>query len=288
MAIQINAGEGVKRTDEFLVDPLQIKADNSVNGRWLPHDEVDILAKVRSFEQHGQLQPVVARRLPDKTLELVMGWGRRNAAIRYNELHPDSPMKLRVCVVDKISDEEALCKNIAENRDRKATTPMDDAINHVKLRKHGWSDKKIAEDYGYKQAYVSQLKKLLSLPPDVQMKVHSKEISVGAAISLASTGLSAQEQQEAMQAATVPGQKKLSTEGIKRYIREKKQVTGKGEPRTIKEIREYLHELEVNGVSQEIKGIASSLIAFVDGRIKDETLTKRLCGLFDNGDFYQG
>lgn len=288
MAMQISAGDGVKRTDEFLVDPLNIKADNSVNGRWLPQEEEDILAKVKSFEENGQLQPVVARRLSDKTLELVMGWGRRAAAIRFNELHPDKPMKLRVCVVDKISDEEALRKNVAENRDRKDTTPMDDAINHVKFRGHGWTDKRIAEYYGYKQAYVSQLKKLLTLPVDIQMRVHRKELSVGAAISLAATGLSPDEQKEALQAGTVVGQKRLSTEGIKQYIRDKKQVAGKGEARTVKEIRDYLRGLEAEGATPEIKGIASSLIAFVDGKIKNETLTKKLAALFSGENVYLG
>ena len=94
-------------------------------------------------------------------------------------------MKLKCCV-SIMNDEEALRRSIMENRERSETTPMDDAYNQRRLREEcGWTDVRISDFYKVSPPYVAVLKKLLLLPTDIQLRVHTKQISVQAAIALA-------------------------------------------------------------------------------------------------------
>lgn len=184
MAMKIEAGD-VKRTELFLIDPQEIVVDQSANGRWQPHAEADIAARVASFEAVGQLEPVTVRRIAGNRVQLVFGYLRHAAALEYNRRHPDATMRLK-CTVAQWNDEESLVHNIRENRDRKSTSPVDDAHAQRRLREeHGYPDVKIAELYGVSGAYVSQLKKLLSLSRETQELVHRNELSVSAAMALA-------------------------------------------------------------------------------------------------------
>jgi hypothetical protein len=73
-----------------------------------------------------------------------------------------------------------------EGRERRETTPVDNAVAQRRLREdYGWTDTKIAEFYRCSAPYVGTLKKLLTLPTRVQRLVHGKELSVQAATALA-------------------------------------------------------------------------------------------------------
>src|ERR1700722_14138738 len=184
MSMKLNAGE-VGRSDEFLIDPQEILVDEALNGRWQPHDDQAVEHMVKSFEGDGQLQAVQVRRVHDNKVQLVLGYRRYNAAKLYNERHTDSPMKLK-CKVVIVNDEEAFRRNIVENRERAECSPVDDAHNQRRLREgFGWTDTKIAEFYPVRPPSGGVLKKLLTLPNDVQKLAHGHQLSVQAATGLA-------------------------------------------------------------------------------------------------------
>src|SRR5271165_1247268 len=214
MSMKLNAGD-VGRTDEFLIDPQEILLDDALNGRWQPHDDQAIEQMVKSFEDEGQLQAVQVRRVHDNKVQLVLGYRRYNAAKLYNERHPDQPMKLK-CKVVIVNDEEAFRRNIVENRERAECSPVDDAHNQRRLREgFGWTDTKIAEFYHVSPPYVGVLKKMLTLPNDVQKLVHERQLSVQAATGLAD--LPAEEQKQIL--ATTEG---LTNQSVVKQVRERK------------------------------------------------------------------
>ena len=184
MSMKINAGE-VSKAEMFLVDPEEIDVDDSLNGRWEPHsdDEVDELAA--RIAEEGQLQPVTCRRVADNRLQLVFGFRRLAAIRKLNKgKKEENRIKVKVLIAD-CNDEEGFLQNISENKNRKSTSPIDDAHNQRKLRdQHGWSDTKIAEFYHCSPSLVTLHKKLLLLPEDVKAKVHRRELALNAAVQL--------------------------------------------------------------------------------------------------------
>ena len=231
MAIKINAGD-VGRGDVFFIDPQEILVDDALNGRWQPHDVEAVEQMAKSFEEEGQLQAVQVRRVHDNKVQLVLGYRRYNAAKLFNERHADSPMKLK-CKVVIVNDEEAFRRNVVENRERAECSPVDDAHNQRRLREgFGWTDTKIAEFYHVTPPYVGVLKKLLTLPNDVQKLVHERKLSVQAATGLAD--LPAEEQKQILTAGQTEG---LTSQNVVKQVREKKIEKGKGATRSLAEVR---------------------------------------------------
>jgi ParB/RepB/Spo0J family partition protein len=274
MSMKLNAGD-VVRQDEFLIDPQEILVDEALNGRWQPHNDLAVENMVKSFEDEGQLQAVQVRRIHDNKVQLVLGYRRFNAAKLYNERHPDSPMKLK-CKVVIVNDEEAFRRNIVENRERAETSPVDDAHNQRRLREgFGWTDTKIAEFYHVTASYVGVLKKLLGLPTDVQKLVHARRLSVQAATGLAD--LPADEQEQILTAGDVTYQE------VVKQVRDRKIDKGKGQSRSLAEVRAFLEGLTGPAEPAPLKELAEDLLKFIQGKIKDETMAKRLRKLLARG-----
>lgn len=197
MSIKINAGETAQKADMFLVDADEIAVDDSLNGRWEPHadDAVDELAA--KIAEEGQLQPVTVRRIAENRLQLVFGF-RRLAAIKALNKGKKAENRLQVkCIVVDCNDQEGFLKNISENKNRKNTSPIDDATNQRKLRDvYNWNDTKIAEYYGCSPSLVNLYKKLLLLTEEYKLKVHKGELAVSAAAQM--IDLTPEEQAEVM------------------------------------------------------------------------------------------
>jgi ParB/RepB/Spo0J family partition protein len=184
MAVKINAGD-VGRADLFLIDPDEIDVNEALNGRWQPHseDEIDNLAK--SILEDGQLQPVQVRKVADNRVQLVLGYRRYLAVTKINKGRKKADHVKLKCILTTVNDEEAFRKNITENKNRKNTSPVDDAVNQRRLREEfGWNDTRIAEFYGCSPSMVSVLKKVLLLPDDVKARVHKRELALNTAIAL--------------------------------------------------------------------------------------------------------
>ena len=184
---------------------------------------------------------------------------------------PDQPMKLRAKVVI-VNDEEAFRRNIVENRERAECSPVDDAHNQRRLREgFGWTDTKIAEFYHVTPSYVCTLKKLLTLPSDVQKLVHERSLSVQAATGLAD--LPADEQKQVLVTSQAEG---LTSQSVVKQVRDKKIDKGKGQSRSLAEVRGFFESLTGPGESTPLKEFAEEFLKFVQGKIKDETMEKRL------------
>lgn len=184
------------------VSPSKLVLTDKFRGRSQPvaQEEVYALAEqlIRRQDQPVQVRPISGT----DTYEVIFGNTRTRAGQAIVEgfsiatgsedkqkekvFEPIPNFTLRAEVVD-VDDEEAVMRNITENVHRVNTSSIDDALNQEMLRTdYGMSDAAITRLYGYAhQASVTQLKKLLTLPPDVQQRIHTNNMTKQAGMLLA-------------------------------------------------------------------------------------------------------
>lgn len=193
------------RTSEYLFLPELIKFNPALNGR---HELPDIEWLITSMVKHGQLQPVSIKNNGGEPW-LHIGHSRWRAGIEINKrsLTP-VPFKLR-CVYFKGSERDAFLATIAENRDRNATTPIDDAHNMARLERYGMTLEEIATEYHEETKWVRDRMALIELCEDAQKAVASGTLKPSAAKVLAKMSSDAQKVQ-------LESGKKLTAGGLKR------------------------------------------------------------------------
>ncbi|HEY7331254.1 MAG TPA: ParB/RepB/Spo0J family partition protein [Gemmataceae bacterium] len=271
MAMQLNAGE-IGRADLFSILPENIVVNEAENGRAVPHSQEEIEALANSILTYGQQQPVVVRRIEDKKVALVSGYGRYKAVSHINRvLRLENPVKLQCKVVD-CNPEEAFVRNIVENNERAATTPVDDAHNQRRLREEfGWTEQRIADFYKRSVAYISQLRKTLQLSQPIQQAVAKGNMAVSAALDLVE--LTEAARQKAVAEATDQASGKVDSEVIRKKVRDKKIENGQAKARTMREVRTFF---ESQGEPGPIRELAESILDFLAGKITDRQMRHAL------------
>jgi ParB/RepB/Spo0J family partition protein len=206
----------------FLVDPSTIKKGRQ--SRYFDHSEKDVLDKVESYKENGQLTPITCRQLADKSLEVYDGFCRLEAALKYNELNPKSPMKLKVIVTGD-NAKNAFIKGLLNNHERKSTSVVDDAFAFKTLREeHGYKDKDIAEMFNTNPTKVSLCKKLTTLRDHILQLVHRKELAFDTAIALADFNDAQQDEILAKSEAYREQQKQTYEERMEAWMKDVKEI----------------------------------------------------------------
>jgi ParB/RepB/Spo0J family partition protein len=268
---------------DLLIAPEDIQLGH--NGRWQSHPPEKVEEMYRSFVDEKQLQAITVRRVGTK-VQLVMGYRRLLGGLLYNERHPDDPMRMK-CTVVTCNEEEALRRNVAENRVRSETSPVDDAHNQRRFREdYGWTEKKIAEFYGQSTTHVAKLAKIPALAFDVQMKVHNRELSIDNAVALAA--LPEDEQRKMLETAPpVPAVEGASTgptattnSTVTKKVRAKKIADGGKLARSLSEVREFVESLSGPGESQALKDFSQNMLWFIQGKLSDDKMEDYLRGAF--------
>jgi ParB/RepB/Spo0J family partition protein len=212
----------------FMVDPSTIKKGRQ--SRFFDHSEKDVMDKVESYKEHGQLTPITARQLADKSLEVYDGFCRLEAALKYNELNPKSPMKLKVIVTGD-NGENAFVKGLLNNHERKSTSVVDDAFAFKTLREEfGWKDKDIAAEFKTNPTKVSLCKKLTTLRRHILEMVHRKELAFDTAIALADFNDAQQDEILAKSEAYREQQKQTYEERMEAWMKDVKEIDGAAPP----------------------------------------------------------
>lgn len=308
MPMALNVGQHTRR-DYFLVDPNKVTLREDLRGRHVPPSEADIIALAESMLTHGQLQPVLGRRVdPGNKVEIVAGFTRTAAArlIRAGFTGTDGKHKQdeKFCLQLKVTDlnpEEAFTSNVVENAHRNLTSPIDDAFNQRRLSDtYGKTDTEIAALYGYRDtSKVSRLRKLLQLDKATQALIHSGEMSVQAGLDL--LDVPEPERAKVVEKATqengrVNGravrqeareslsQSVLNDDGkIEAPVSEEPAaapVKPKSKARTLSEVREFLESLDGPGSKQGVRELSKKLLEFFAGRVGEKGLLatmERVC-----------
>jgi ParB-like chromosome segregation protein Spo0J len=176
--------------------PEDIIVELGENGR---HEEPDIEWLIADIHARGQETAVTVRSDGGKPV-LVFGYQRLRAVFEVNKRWPDEPKRKVICIFKDLGKEEAFRANIAENRMRNETTPVDDAHNIKRLMNvYGYSDERIIDAYfpdlimlprgggkRYEDAkrWVRERMAIIGLTPTAEKAVREGKVKLHTAIAL--------------------------------------------------------------------------------------------------------
>jgi ParB family transcriptional regulator, chromosome partitioning protein len=115
-----------------------------------------------SVREHGVLQPVLVRPLPEGRYQLVAGERRWRAA----RLAQQSTVP---AMIEEIDDDTALEISIIENLQREDLSPLEEAEMYRRMTtEHGYSVRKLAHKLGKDKGYIENRLRLADAPPEVR------------------------------------------------------------------------------------------------------------------------
>lgn len=152
-------------------------------------DQAALEDLAQSIAQHGVLQPLLVRPMPDSSYQLVAG-ERRWRAARIAGLN-EVPV-----VVHQMDDEQVMVIALIENLQREQLNPAEEARGYQRLSSEfGMTQEQIAEQVGKSRPAVANAMRLLGLPVSVLNQIEKGVLSAGHARAILSLG-----QQEKMEA----------------------------------------------------------------------------------------
>jgi ParB family chromosome partitioning protein len=123
-------------------------------------DEESIAELASSIEQHGLIQPVTVKRIPEKDVYLLVAGERRYRAIQ----------KLgRKAIAAIITDGNADEITVIENLQREDLKPLEQADALARLmEKHGYNQVQLARVLGKRRIAINELLQIATLPEDIR------------------------------------------------------------------------------------------------------------------------
>lgn len=144
-------------------------------------DESELQDLASSIRQHGIVQPVVTRTLPDGQFEIIAGERRWRAAQLAGLV--EVPV-----IVRNVDDRTALEIAIVENVQRSDLNPLEEALGYEQLiAEHGYTQNDLGDIIGKSRSHVANSLRLLKLPPPVRDMLSSGTLSAGHARALIPT-----------------------------------------------------------------------------------------------------
>jgi len=163
-----------RNTDEILleqieINPFQPRADFDAH-------KLEELAE--SIKLHGLIQPITVRRLENRKYQLIAGERRLRAA-------KIAGLKSVPAYIRTADDEEMLVMALIENIQREDLNAIEIAINYKRLIDEGnLTQEELAAKVGKDRTTVTNYLRLLKLPPQIQVAIKQREISMGHARAL--------------------------------------------------------------------------------------------------------
>jgi ParB family chromosome partitioning protein len=152
--------------------------DPNPNQPRLAIDQAGLDELTASIKEHGVLQPILVRPLPNNRYQLVAGERRWRAATAAG-LHAIPAM------IEEIDDNTALEIAIIENLQREDLSPLDEAKIYDKMiREHGYSIRRLAQKLGKDKGYLENRLRLADAPPEIQELVSVRKDTLSHAYEL--------------------------------------------------------------------------------------------------------
>ncbi len=291
MSFTANTGaEVVHRSDLFSVNPLALKVDwrkNLSRGGTEPPVDDALIGLARDMAPNmgngasetgssGQLNPIICRALPDRTLEVVGGFRRLRAALYLRESGecPDFEIKY---VVRKISDSEAALQNVSENVQREDPKPVQLAYAIRSLNTdYCLSMKEIAGRLKRSEAWCRKLVDLVNLAPSIQAAVADGTVPVMAALEMAT--LPASEQIATFDAVKDSGGK-VSVAKVREQKPPAVGVPPKPKALTVKQIEVVFVEAAQEFTDSRVHIFAEVALAVIQGKTEVSELYKAIAAM---------
>lgn len=141
-------------------------------------DEDALSELIASIKEIGILQPPVVRRVSEGRYELIMGERRLRAA-------KAAGLTTIPVIIRQTPDNELLREALIENIHRSQLNPLEEAAAYAGLlTDFGCTHDELATKLGRSRPLISNMLRLLNLPPTVQRKVAAGVISAGHARAL--------------------------------------------------------------------------------------------------------
>ncbi len=192
-------------------DLKQVPLDRIQPGKYQPRRDVDstgLEELAESIRSQGIIQPIVIRLVGNDKYEIVAGERRWRAA----QL---AGLKEIPALIKEIPDEAAIAVALIENIQREDLNAIEEAMAlHRLSQEFSLTHQQIATIVGKSRATISNLLRLLVLPPEVKRMVEKGEIEMGHARAL----LSLDEERQCQVAAQIV-LKGMSVRETELYIR---------------------------------------------------------------------
>ena len=141
-------------------------------------DEDALNELIASIKEIGILQPPVVRRVSEGRYELIMGERRLRAA-------KAAGLTTIPVIIRQTPDNELLREALIENIHRSQLNPLEEAAAYAGLlTDFGCTHEELATKLGRSRPLITNMLRLLNLPPTVQRKVAAGVISAGHARAL--------------------------------------------------------------------------------------------------------
>ncbi|WP_234730894.1 ParB/RepB/Spo0J family partition protein [Acidocella facilis] len=164
---------GVQRLPVEMLEPSPFQPRQEM-------DETALQELADSIAQRGILQPLLVRPKPGVAghYQIIAGERRWRASQRA-KLH-EVPVLVR-----DLSDADAMAAGLVENLQRENLNPVEEAEGYKRLTdEFKLSHDKLGEAVGKSRSHITNVMRLLSLPPQVQWLLRDGEISTGHAKAL--------------------------------------------------------------------------------------------------------
>ena len=234
----------------------------------------DALAELSdSIAQHGVLQPLLVRPMPDGGYQLVAG-ERRWRASRMAGL-TEVPVVIR-----DLTDAQVAELALVENLQRENLNPLEEANGYKELSdKFGYTQEKISEIVGKSRPSIANALRLLNLPEDVQEMVSNGSLSMGHARAI----LSLPDDKMKTELAKLVIQNDLSVRETERIARN--MVKEAPKKSKAKKRNPYYDEAELalsEVLGRKVKITKSSKKGALEIEFFDDADLKKLLKIFDN------
>ncbi|HEY7523408.1 MAG TPA: ParB/RepB/Spo0J family partition protein [Candidatus Limnocylindrales bacterium] len=141
-------------------------------------DEASLHELSASVREHGILQPILVRPLPDGRFQLIAGERRWRAS-------REAGLDTIPALVEEIDDDTALEIAIIENLQREDLSPLEEAgIYDRMIREHGYSIRRLAQKLGKDKGYLENRLRLADAPPEIRELVSLRRDTLSHAYEL--------------------------------------------------------------------------------------------------------
>lgn len=208
-------------TDEASVSTLAVSEIEPNRGQPRKQFDPAALADLAdSIRQHGVLQPLVVRPMPDGSYQLVAGERRWRAARM-------AGLSQVPVVIRELSDSETMALALIENLQREDLNVIEEAMGYRDLMENfGLTQEQVSAKVGKSRPVVTNALRLLGLPEEVRGLLSEGKLSAGHARALLSLG----EEELIRQTAADTVKKGLSVRQVEALAKRQKQRTAAPKP----------------------------------------------------------
>lgn len=230
-----------------LIDADKIAPNKNQPRAEFPMEELESLA--RSIKENGLIQPLTVRRTGNY-YELIAGERRLRAAKM-------ARLKSVPCIVMDIDDRTSAVYALIENLQRQQLNFIEEAkaIKTLSLY-YGMRQEDIASSLGKTQSAVSNLLRVLRLPPDVQEELTKNDLTQRHARAL--LGLTPEEQRQAL---SIIIEKKLNVEQTEKLVEsltEKKESPRRKRKIFFKDVKIFIKTIDHAVQTMQSAGISAT------------------------------